>query len=113
MLLPHAQDRRCPVGLRRECAEDGAIRRGRRRAGAGRDRLVEDDGRGGVPGRVTDREPKLVRGTGVTEEADGPQRLAGRWLVGALCQPRAERWPALADLDCDILDAGQLILPGP
>src|SRR6266702_2745334 len=113
VLLPHPQYRRCAVRLRRQRSEDGAIGSGRRRAGTGRKRLVENDGRRGVPGRVPDRESKLVGGAGVAEEAHGSQRLASQWLVGTLSEPRAEGEPLRADLDRDILDAGELIVPRP
>src|ERR1700737_1734900 len=113
MLLLDPHHRRGAVRLRRQRPQDGAIPGGWWRAGARRNRSVENDRRRRVAGRVTDRQSKLIGGAWVSKEADSPHRRTSRRLVGGLCDPRAERGAAGADFDGDILAPGGPVAPGP
>src|ERR1700674_2711922 len=113
MLLLDSHHRWGAVRLRRQRPKDGAIPGGWWRTGARRNRSVENDGRRGVAGRVTNRQSKLIGGACVSKEADSPHRRTSRRLVGGLCDPRAERGAAGADFDGDILDSGESVVPGP
>ena len=77
MLLPDTHHPRRAVGLVGKGAEDGAVGRGGGECGGGRHRAIEHDRRGRIPRGVAHRDPELVIGSGIAEEARRAHALAG------------------------------------